>query len=158
MELQADKGWSCYYSKVYGTIPDMGFPICVSNLFIIYSDAANECGVATQLDKTRGDNGCQYSTGGGDPYGGNPNMGTLSGGEKNIPVGNMTWIEINHAQVAGGEESVGAWMFHVTGSGVFFNTGNTKCYAGHGYPDSGSGDPAAFTTCRSMGIDSVQAQ
>lgn len=74
---------------------------------------------------------------------------------------NHTWIEITHGAIAGGEESVGSWMYHATGSGVWFDTGHTKAYSDHqeGYEDlcGGScGDAAAFTAAKARGYDSVQ--
>lgn len=42
--------------------------------------------------------------------------------------GNL-WVEITHAKTK--EENYGAWYYYMPGSGVWFNTANTKAFAEH---------------------------
>ena len=173
-ELSGNLIWSCYYKTVFGALPYTGFPICTSNLRYIYKHILTKCGgpgpgtvekpyYAEQGGKWGDSSQCKYVDTVPD-YAGHDFGGQLlnygkPGMETAVP--NNTWMELMHGEVPGGEESVGAWFFHATGSGVFVYTGKT--WTGNGHEDAyqafcdGCGDdPSCFAGARAQGIDTVQ--
>jgi len=145
-ELKANKPWATYFSLVYGKVPQTGYPICTHDLAFLHSSLIADAGVETPLEENGcskdlplGD--CDVSLGIGEDgqavrclqagtlFIVKPFIGLATFSAYNyLPVPNNTWVEIVHKATRGER---GFWMYRATGSGIWYNTGNTKVYKNH---------------------------
>lgn len=174
-DLQNDQAWASYFQLVYGEVPSSGYPICVGSFRMLYLDALNQAGVQTPNLGGR----CASSAGEMFKFGQSLfSDGTAKGGMSYSGVGiwhpdhnrqalpGDTWVEITHSKTK--EETYGAWYYYMPGSGVWFNTANTKAFSEHsdaakyflGYSgDCGECDHLSaqiHTQACSSGVQSIQ--
>merc|ERR1712070_1262313 len=157
--------WAGYFKAVYGAVPTWGYPICVYNFWWLYKDVKLKHGCMeygfdppkcpnaegdyylknNMFDTTIKNSAWIYHS---PPYGGLP--------------GN-TWVEVTHAEaLCASGEGHGMWFFYTEGSGVWFNTGETRVFMDHG--ESGlalcgkfvGGFDEAIQCAQNQGINSVQ--
>lgn len=162
--LQASN-WAGYFQDVYGEIPHSGYPICIYNFFWLYPDtkAAHGCDeggnspkkcpagdgayykVNNKFDKTIKNSAWIYHP---SPY---------------AAIPGSIWIEVTHSDgLCAGSEGHGMWFFYTEGSGIWFNTGETRAFQDHG--ESGkalcghqvAGFDSAIKCAQDAGINSVQ--
>jgi hypothetical protein len=136
-ELQASP-WGKYFMTVYGSMPDRGFPLKTSDLWMLYGDPLNQAGVNVQsnnladcpnpsqdhmLYKTQ----CAYQT--------SDSFWIWHAGLDHFgPAKGNSWTEVIHQKDPFGDEHYGAWFLYAYGSGIYFWTGKTEVYNDH--PDA----------------------
>jgi len=141
--------WGKYFQIVYGEIPTTGYPICIANLMLIYSDPAAKAGVTfpKQLSpycpKQRGD---YYSVMGwaeppqeGGPWAPaftwiyNPILSqpySSQGATTGLP--SFLWVEVMHSGYP--QDGEATWMYYTPGSAIWNYLGATAVYWDH--PDA----------------------
>lgn len=131
-QLTSTGGWQNYFTKVYGSVPDSRYPICIGSFWFLNRPIFQASGITNpKLIKC--------PTNAGDYYTSNnkyepswaswiwhpPPFGVNGQG---IPAN--TWIEVSHNRQ--GRESAGMWFMFSMGSGIWFNSGKTGVYSDHG--------------------------
>jgi hypothetical protein len=131
--LAADP-WGDYFKLVYGKIPAFTYPFCTADTWMLYDNLLSKAAV-TGLPKSVGN--CPAAGGARGQYYGNNNMfqsNHTSWVWHPYPwtaFAKDTWIEVLHMADPFGDEHSGAWFMYGRGSGIWFNTGNTRAYSEH---------------------------
>jgi len=123
---------------VYGAVPSGGYPICISDFGMLYTAEMSKAGVKAPsaravcpASNTKGAwfaNEIAYPAaypGAGYIY--QPPPYTASQFVSN------SWVEVMHG-VGGGvgnDEKVGAWFYHLKGTGIWFNLGKSISFPDH---------------------------
>jgi hypothetical protein len=159
--------WGSYYKSVYGTLPGSGdFPLHISDLWMLYdndliSSRTQNLPPASLCPKTS----CErYQD--NDLY--QPaSVSWIWHAYPYSPIAPNTWAEVIHEADPFGDEGHGIWFQYAKGSGIWFNTGNTKVFNTHeeAYtyfnvaalkPEPGGWNPTMAEAAAKQNFDSVQ--
>ena len=136
-ELNSSAEWSNYIEKVYLDKPTAGlsnFPVNLSDFFVLYKDDLKDSNIV--IEENLITNACPTLNKNNIPSTIMSNFKMLDEGHywlNKLPpydcFNDYSYTEVMHA----GADPVdsGSWMYQVTGSGVWFNVGKTKCYKKH---------------------------
>ena len=134
--------WFDYLTHIYGDIPDSSFPLDLNQFDLFYTNLFNLYNIQLTDKCIQGSDCftvCPTQT--GQLYGNMSNVLDMQHTlwiyhkppYKQIPK--HTMIEVTHVTDAfPGQsklETVGSWMYKATGSGIYFNTGNTISFQDH---------------------------
>ncbi|CAE6970660.1 unnamed protein product [Symbiodinium necroappetens] len=139
--------WATYFERVYGAVPQVGYPICTWDFWYLDRDSYERAGIAGHpvkyvIDWLHGMNHVDV----GDLYDvkvTDVNKGSYKNGLwiKHVKggygrkgygaAGNHQWIEVRHQGGGVTGEEVGMWFLYAPGSGVWFNTGRTRVFETH---------------------------
>ena len=165
--------WPEYFTDVYGNSPssESDFPIDMNLFSLVYEDSLEaidegiEC--QTACPDQQGQAVCK-ATGDHDP----PSSIFIYQPGPYDALPDNEWVEFTHCAdpEAVSAEQVGSWMYHLPGSGNFFNLGTTQAFLDHeqavehflGRPCEKPGNECVeeftelFETARAQGFDSLQ--
>lgn len=152
-DLENDAGWRSYFQAVYGEIPKSGYPICISDFWLLYPMELQRAGItppeAAPVCPQERTNGAFYqrNTGAiqtsaesherGDYSGSFPGASWILHLPPYAPSPDGVWTEIIHygmpeyASSATYPEKFGAYFFLAKGSGIWFNLGRTLSFDTH---------------------------
>jgi hypothetical protein len=137
--------WKHYLNYIYGDIPDNKFPIDINQFDILYTNLIDKYNIELTDDCIINNNydNC-YSKCPNNDLELYSNMSNVLDMKNTIwiyhkspyePIPNNTSIEVTHVSDAftGQDtlEETSSWMYKATGSGIFFNTGNTISFKDH---------------------------
>jgi hypothetical protein len=166
-DLQANSAWAKYLTTVYGELPNQGFPLKTSDLWMIYGTIAKQSGVLARLlsipanipqcpsvnkDLMLFSEGCAYQVPG--------SVWIWHAGPSHYgPAKGNSWTEVLHQKDPFGDEHFGAWFIYAYGSGIYFWTGTTETYDDHpnAFQKYGVHDNEALCkAAASKNVDSIQ--
>lgn len=135
-ELLNDGYWSKYFERVYGYVPDRGYPICTGAFQFLWLIAAQNAGVVDQPAH------CDAAGTGGQKLPRGSYYVDMSIAESisvsshiynpsfsGAAVPTSTWAEVTHTVYSGDNGAV--WFYMAVGSGVWYNVGNTITFGDH---------------------------
>lgn len=138
-ELSAHKPWAKYMEAVYGRLPSGGYPMCMGELWFMYSRGLNAAGVEPGRDLPATVSVCPRDDGkvAGQQYAMNSRLSppNTTWSWHPAPQGYAafeahSWVEVLHR---GGisDEHVGAWFLHAKGSGIWLQLGSSIAFDDH---------------------------
>lgn len=166
-QLNADN-WGRYFEAVYGEVPDSGYPICLSDFWIVYPQELTKANVQVPTAQTCPRDGSANSK--GDLYSvsqrddlGPPNTKAIFQPPPLVAFESNSWIEIVHSAFPS-DEHFGCWMYMVKGSGIWYNTGKTTTFNDHAdafkhygvATTGGPGNEAMSKACVAAGDTTIQ--
>lgn len=132
--------WSDYFTRIYGSVPSSGFPICTGAFQFLWKLSAVAAGVvddATVPTDCTADDPAGMELNAGDYYIGNAFLDALdfyafiyNPNLYGVEVPPNTWVEVIHTGFAG-DVGDSIWYYMAVGSGVWINVGNTASYSDH---------------------------
>jgi len=143
-ELSAYKPWAEYIRAVYGSLPLHGYPMCMGELWFMYSRGLIAAGIVPGRDMPAMLSTCPRDDGtvAGQHYVINSRLSppNVTWSWHPAPQGYAafeakSWVEVLHK---GGisDEHVGAWFLYAKGSGIWLDLGTTIAFDDH--PDGWS--------------------
>ncbi|CAE7781364.1 unnamed protein product, partial [Symbiodinium pilosum] len=145
-ELRASK-WAAYFERVYGEVPEAGYPICTWDFWYLDRGSYEHAGIEGHPVKSVSDwlhgmghvdVGDLYDVNVTDVSKGTYKNGLwinhVKGGYGRQGYGaakDHQWIEVRHQGGGVTGEEVGMWFVYAPGSGVWFNTGRTRVFETH---------------------------
>lgn len=151
--------WGRYFEAVYGEVPDSGYPICLSDFWVVYPEELERANVTTpQATSQCPTDASENST--GDLISANQGSGLSLPGTNAIfhpptfgAIPDNTWVEVIHSAYPA-DEKFGAWFYYAKGSGIWYNIGKSAAFQDHG----GAGEYYGVTTTDRNLVNEVMAE
>ena len=139
--------WASYFKRIYGAVPEVGYPICTWDLWYLDRAVFVLAGITGHPvqhvndwlhDMDHVDVGDLYDVTVTDVNKGSYKNGLWIkhvkrgyGRQGYGAAGNHQWIEVRHQGGGVTGEAIGMWFLYAPGSGVWFNTGRTRVFETH---------------------------
>jgi hypothetical protein len=128
--------WGRYFEAVYGEVPDSGYPICLSDFWVLYEQELEKAGITTPNTPSQCPTDASESSK-GELFSSNQGPRLSAPGVKAIfhppafgAFPDNTWVEVSHRAFPK-DEHFGAWFYYAKGSGMWYNIGKSIAFQDH---------------------------
>jgi len=158
--------WGRYFEAVYGEVPDSGYPICLSDYWVLYEEELAKAGVKTPTAASQCPTDSSENSV-GELFSANQGSGLNLPGTLAIfhpptygALPDNTWVEVIHSAYPA-DENFGAWFYYAKGSGIWYNIGKSVAFqdhsgAGQYYGTKSSSNEVMSMLCAAAGDDTIQ--